>query len=138
MDRRRFLARVGTASVVTGAAALAGCLDDEEFDVGMTGTEYVPDEITVSTGDTVVWENTSSRTHTVTAFEGAIPDGADYFASGDYADEATAREEWDASFGGALETDDRFSHTFEVPGRYDYVCLPHEEGGMYAAVIVEE
>lgn len=142
MYRRRFLRRVGAAGVATGTtAALAGCTGvggDPGYDIGMVASGYRPAELTVSVGDTVVWENTSSRRHTVTAYEGAIPDAADYFASGDYADEVTAREAWAAEFGGGLETGDRFSHTFEVAGRYDYVCIPHETGGMYATVFVEE
>ncbi|MWV65342.1 twin-arginine translocation signal domain-containing protein [Halorubrum sp. JWXQ-INN 858] len=138
MDRRRFLGRVGVAGVAVGAPlALAGCLD-EDHDVAMTADGFVPDEITVPVGGTVVWENTSTRTHTVTAYEGGIPDDAAYFASGGYADEETAREEWLDDFGGKLENGDRFAHTFEVPGRYDYVCIPHEDGGMYATVHVEE
>lgn len=141
MYRRRFLRRVGAAGGVGATAALAGCSSvggDPGYDIGMVASGYRPAELTVSVGDTVVWENTSSRTHTVTAYEGGIPDGADYFASGGYGDEATAREEWASDFGGALETGDRFSHTFEVAGRYDYVCIPHETGGMYATVFAEE
>ena len=138
MYRRRFLARAGAAGVVVGGpATLAGCLD-EGYDVGMTADAFVPDELTVSVGDTVVWENTSTRTHTVTAYEGGIPDAADYFASGGYDGERAAREAWNEAFGGGLESGDRFSHTVTVPGRYDYVCIPHEEGGMYATVFVEE
>jgi plastocyanin len=142
MHRRRFLRRVGAAGVGTGsAAALAGCVGvggEPDYDVGMVASAYRPAELTVSVGDTVVWENTSARAHTVTAYEGGIPDAADYFASGGYDDEETAREAWAADFGGRLESGDRFSHTFAVPGRYDYVCIPHETGGMYATVFVEE
>ena len=138
MYRRRFLARAGAAGVVVGGpATLAGCLD-EGYDVGMTAEAFVADELTVAVGDTVVWENTSTRTHTVTAYEGGIPDAADYFASGGYDGERAAREAWNEAFGGGLESGDRFSHTVTVPGRYDYVCIPHEEGGMYATVFVEE
>jgi len=136
MHRRRFLARIGGGATVGASAALAGCLD-EGYDVGMTADGFVPDELTVSVGDTVVWENTSTRNHTVTAYEGGIPDEAAYFASGGFDDERTARDAWHDDFGGRLENGDRFSHTFEVPGRYDYVCIPHEFGGMYATVFVE-
>ncbi len=138
MERRRFLGRVGTAAAAVGTpAVLAGCLD-EEYDVAMTADGFVPDELTVEVGTTVVWENTSSRRHTVTAFEGGIPEEAEYFASGGYEDERTARDAFWTEFGGELNNGDRFSHTFEVPGRYDYVCVPHEDGGMYATVFVEE
>lgn len=142
MHRRRFLERAAlTGGALGGATALAGCstvLGDEEYDVGMVADGYRPAELTVSVGDTVVWENTSSRVHTVTAYEGGIPDDAAYFASGGYEDEQTARDVFWDDFGGAMETGDQFSHTFEVPGRYDYVCIPHEIGGMYATVFVAE
>ena len=142
MHRRRFLERAAlVGGAIGGTTALAGCstvLGDEEYDVGMVADGYRPAELTASVGETVVWENTSSRVHTVTAYEGGIPEDADYFASGGYDDERTARDEWHANFGGALQTGDQFSHTFEVPGRYDYVCVPHEFGGMYATVFVEE
>ena len=138
MHRRRVLRRVGAAGVGTALAGCARVGGDPGYDVGMLASAYQPAELTVSVGDTVVWENTSSRAHTVTAYEGAIPDEADYFASGGYDDEQTARDAWESDFGGGLESGDRFSHTFEVAGRYDYVCIPHETGGMYATVIVEE
>ena len=137
MERRRFLAGAGGVAVAVGLP-LAGCLeDDDEYDVGMTATEYVPQEITVDVGDTVVWRNTSTRAHTVTAYEGGIPEEAAYFASGGYDDEPTAREEWWDDRGGAMDSGEAYQHTFEVPGRYDYVCVPHEDGAMIGAVIVE-
>jgi plastocyanin len=138
-SRRRVLAALGTAS----AASLAGCTalvtgGGDDFDVGMTANAFTPPEITVSVGDEVVWHNTSSRGHTVTAYENAIPEEADYFASGGFAGEAEARQAWRDSLGGRIDSDESFSHTFEVAGRYDYVCIPHEQGGMVGAVIVEE
>jgi len=137
VSRRSFLAVVGS----TATAGLTGCLglfEREPFDIGMTATAFNPPTFSVPVGTTVVWRNTSTRGHTVTAYEGGIPDAAEYFASGGYEDEESAREAWESDFGGALETGDRFSHTFEVAGRYDYVCIPHETGGMYATVYVEE
>ncbi|WP_049912200.1 plastocyanin/azurin family copper-binding protein [Halorubrum kocurii] len=141
MHRRRFLRGAGVAGGVAATTALAGCAGvggEPDYDVGMVADGYRPAELTVSVGDTVVWENTSARTHTVTAYEGGIPEGADYFASGGFDDERSARDAWQDDFGGALESGDRFAHTFSVPGRYDYVCIPHETGGMYATVFVEE
>lgn len=140
MHRRRVLRAVGTAATAT-TISLAGCIggDDEgEYDVGMTANAFAPEEITVSAGESVVWRNTSARTHTVTAYEDAIPEAADYWATGGYDDETTARDAWWEERGGALENSDEFSRTFEEPGRYDYVCIPHEEGGMIGSVVVEE
>jgi len=129
MHRRRFLGKIGLGGVAVGTpVVLSGCLEDDH-DIAMTADGFVPDELTVSVGETVVWENTSSRRHTVTAYENAIPEAASYFASGGFADEESARDAFWSDFGGELNNGDRFSHTFEVPGRYDYVCIPHEEGG---------
>jgi plastocyanin len=138
MERRRYLAGVGT----TVALSLGGCLGlssgKENFDVGMSPASFNPPEITVSVGEEVLWENTSSRSHTVTAYEGGIPDGAAFFATGGYESEDAARRAWNDSLGGGLEAGERFSHTFEVAGEYQYFCIPHEQGGMRGTVVVEE
>lgn len=138
MDRRSYLAGVGAI----GTGSLAGCLDvlaGDEFDIGMEPEEYVPREYTATVGSTVVWKNTSSRGHTVTAVESRIPEAAEYFASGGFETEQRAREEWDTTGeDGMMYTGETFEHTFEIPGRYDYVCLPHLESDMVGTVIVEE
>ena len=141
MYRRRFLRRAGAAGSAAAAVALAGCAGvggEPDFDVGMLASAYQPREITVSVGDTVVWENTSARAHTVTATAGGIPDEAEFFASGGFDDYASAEAAWNADFGGILESGDGFEHTFTVPGAYEYVCIPHREGGMFGTVVVEE
>jgi plastocyanin len=133
MDRRAFLA--GTAALA------AGCLgrgETGDYDVGMTLDSFDPEELTVPVGTTVVWENTSSRGHTVTAYEGSIPDGAEYFASGGFESETEARDAWQNEEGGIFYGGETFEHTFEVAGTYGYVCLPHERDGMVGSVIVEE
>lgn len=101
MHRRRFLRRIGAAGGVAATTALAGCSSvggEPGYDVGMVADGYRPAELTVAVGDTVVWENTSARTHTVTAYEGGIPEAADYFASGGFDDEKTARTAWHNDF----------------------------------------
>jgi plastocyanin len=136
MDRRSFLAGVGAA----GAGALAGCASlasGEEYDVGMTATAFDPTEVTVSVGESVTWYNNSSRRHTVTAYDDGIPEGAAYFATGGYESEAAAREAW-RDGDGAINSGKRYSHRFEVAGTYDYVCIPHERGGMVGRVVVEQ
>lgn len=144
MKRRRLLA--ATTGLV--AAGSAGCLDaltangrgsdDRDYDVGMTLNEFTPSRLEVPAGTTVVWRNTSSRAHTVTAYEAKIPDDADYFASGSFLSEEAARQGWDDSFGGSLDSGDEYEHTFETPGSYTYFCIPHEAGGMAATVDVTE
>ncbi|RQG96657.1 cupredoxin domain-containing protein [Natrarchaeobius chitinivorans] len=145
MNRRVYLAAVGTAA----SSGLAGCTsilsafesepcDGESCDIGMTRNEFVPVEYETTVGEPVVWKNTSGADHTVTALENTLPDGAAYFATGDYEDEETARSAWHEYRGGYLGTRETYEHTFEVPGRYDYICEPHVKGGMVGTVIVTE
>ena len=74
----------------------------------------------------------------MTALENGIPEDADYFATGGYEDEATARDAWHEYRGGRLGTRETFEHTFEVPGTYSYICEPHVKGDMIGEVIVVE
>lgn len=137
MQRRAFLASVGTA----GLTAVAGCagVSGSQGDILMRATAFDPYEYTVSVGDTVTWYNASTRGHTVTAYENAIPEDATYFASGGYEDEQAAREAFrqEGFAGGQISSGESYSHTFETPGRYEYVCIPHEQGGMVGTIIVE-
>ena len=139
LSRRRLLAAAGTAA----AAGVAGCAGgggsaQGDYDVGMTAVAFDPVEITVSVGDTVVWANTSSRGHTVTAYDSGIPDDADFFASGGYDSTAAARDAFGSELGGLIDSGDTWSHTFEVAGEYEYLCIPHEASGMIGTVVVEE
>ncbi|TKX63565.1 halocyanin [Halorubrum sp. ASP1] len=141
MYRRRFLRRTGGVASAAAAVGLAGCAGvggEPDYDVGMLAAAYQPRDVTVSVGDTVVWENTSARAHTVTATDGGIPDDAEFFASGGFDDYDAALSAWQSDFGGRLENGDRYEHTFTVPGTYEYVCIPHREGGMFGTVVVEE
>jgi plastocyanin len=135
--RRAFLATAGGACSV----ALAGCTatgSGGDYDVGMTAVAFDPPELAVDAGETVVWQNTSSRGHTVTAFDDGLPDGADYFASGGFDSESAARDAWRDGLGGLIDGGETYSHTFTVPGTYSYLCVPHEQAGMVGTVEVGE
>lgn len=89
---------------------------------------YVPDQLTISVGDTVTWTTTGFIPHTVTCDASMaanpdehvkLPDGAEPFHSGDVAQNA----EW--------------SYTFQVAGDYTYFCVPHEMAGMIGHLTVE-
>jgi len=95
---------------------------------------FEPDNVTVASGGTVTWVNVGAVAHTVTAEEQSLPEEAAYFASGDFESEAAARQNVSR---GLLRTDEEFEHQFEVSGRYDYVCIPHERSEMVGSVRVE-
>jgi plastocyanin len=137
MRRREALAALGT--VFLGGCAAAGSPGGggDDYDVGMTAVAYRPPEVTVAVGDRVTWRNTSSRAHSVTAYEGAIPEGATYFASGGFESETAARDGWANGLTGNITSGDDYSHRFDVPGTYEYFCIPHERAGMVGRVVVE-
>ncbi|WP_255196606.1 plastocyanin/azurin family copper-binding protein [Halorarius litoreus] len=135
MDRRTFLAATGTGAT----AALAGCfgtgLADSEFDVEMFSNRFAPESFEVSVGDTVVWGNTGSRGHSVTAYESGLPEGAAYFASGGFDTEEEARNSYPQ---GNIPSGETYSYTFETAGEHRYFCIPHERAGMVGTIVVRE
>jgi plastocyanin len=146
-DRRTLLKRLGTAGGVAALGSLAGCSgsdtsgDGESEDqsgnvVDMTDSLlFEPETVTVSVGDTVVWENVGTIGHSVTAYEEKIPDGAAYFASGGFESEEAARNSYPD---GDIPGGESYEHTFEEAGSYEYFCIPHEMSGMIGTVVVEE
>lgn len=141
MRRRDLLRRGVLAAGATVVGSLAGCVgggegeldrDENEVLVGPRDSlAFRPETLTVSTGTTVTW-SFESRNHNVACdpdevARTALPEGADPFTS----------YEGDNTY----ETEDvgaTFEHTFEVPGTYDYVCVPHVTSGMTGTVEVEE
>ncbi len=106
-----------------------GSLVAQEAAVRMTNSlKYVPEEVTIQAGQTVVWTNTSSTFHTVTndpalaqdRSHAQLPEGAQPFNSGNIA------------------PGEVFQHTFEVPGAYVYFCIPHEAMGMVGKITVQK
>lgn len=141
MNRRAFLQKTTLATGLGASVGLAGCLtNSDDYDVGMQSNAFVPDVIEITVGETVVWRNTGSRNHTVTAYENAIPDDAEYFASGGYESEEAARDGWSSKLedSGTMRPEDEYRHTFDVPGKYSYFCIPHEPAGMIGSVVVTE
>lgn len=135
MDRRTALARIGTVAV----GALAGCITggSENYAIGMADSAFEPVTHTASVGDTVVWKNTSNRAHTVTAYDGQIPENGAFFASGDFSTTQAARKGW-KNGKGSIYSGETYENTFEVPGTFHYFCIPHERAGMVGKVVVEE
>lgn len=130
------------ASGVALVGSLTGCVtgrsspSGNSYDVGMTSIDFVPRELTVTPGTEVVWRNTNSRTHTVTAYEGTLPEGAAYFASGGFDSQEAAVDAYNNALEGGIPSEDTFSHTFEVPGSYGYFCIPHRDADMAGIIEV--
>ena len=71
---------------------------------------FMPGDITVAAGTTVTWVNHDDVPHTVRTPDGSIKSKA-------------------------LDTDDKFSMTFDKPGTYEYFCSIHPK--MTAKVVVK-
>src|SRR5262245_5924990 len=75
---------------------------------GPTSYVFVPNTVSITVGDTVLWTNQSSTTHDIT--EGSFPGGA------------TSNPYWPPRVLGLLAT---FSVTFSNVGTYPYICNQH-------------
>lgn len=119
--------------------ATAGTVADEAVAQGQQTIEmtdnlvYNPDSVTVAPGITVVWQNTGSIGHSVTAYENEIPGEAEYFASGGFDSEQAARQVYPE---GEIGSGEQYQHTFQVEGSYRYFCIPHETAGMVTSLEV--
>ncbi len=147
MYRREILQDICVGGGVAIGLSSAGCLgigssgaaspDVDGTLIEMTDdNRFEPDRATIPARETVVWRTVGYAPHTVTAYEEELPREAEYFASGNFMTEAAARR--GASEGaGVLYQGEEYSHTFEVPGEYDYFCIPHEQAGMTGTIIIE-
>lgn len=99
------------------------------------GNRFDPSTVTVRVGETLRFVNDSSQAHTVTAYEDSLPDGIDYFASGGFDGEESARA---GVARGLLRPGEFFEVTFAAPGRVRYFCIPHEAQGMIGSIVIEQ
>ena len=92
------------------AASAQGAAKSQEVVVKIDNFSYLPHDITVAAGTTVIWVNNDDIPHTVVST-------TDLFKSK------------------ALDTDDKLSFKFDKPGTYEYFCSIHPK--MTAKVIVQ-
>lgn len=81
---------------------------------------FEPRIVIIQPGDTVTWVNQELMDHNVVTYPDGFPAGAQGFES---------------PFLSAVG--ERWSHTFEQQGTYEYHCIPHLLMGMHASVIVD-
>ncbi|MBV8428319.1 MAG: cupredoxin family copper-binding protein [Hyphomicrobiales bacterium] len=92
---------------LVGASAAVKAAD---MPVSIDNFVFTPAETQITVGTTVVWTNNDDIPHTV----------------------VDADHKWKSS---ALDTGDKFSHTFTEPGTFDYFCSLHPH--MTAKIIVK-
>ncbi|MFA5723520.1 MAG: plastocyanin/azurin family copper-binding protein [Candidatus Pacearchaeota archaeon] len=81
------------------------------YNIEITNLAFSTLSLTIKQGETVIWKNLDSQTHTVTS---------------DKQDEMSSK---------LLKTNEVYSHTFNTAGTFDYHCEVHPS--MKATVIVE-
>ncbi|MEP7042381.1 MAG: cupredoxin family copper-binding protein [Dokdonella sp.] len=96
---RRLLLLLAIVSAGTPLATLASAMPATPT-VEITKFAFTPGEITISPGTTIVWTNHDEVPHTVTSTDKRLASKA-------------------------LDTDDRFEHTFADAGDYTYFCAVH-------------
>jgi plastocyanin len=69
-------------------------------DIRIDNFAFTPPTLIIPTGTTVTWTNADGEAHTVVEKERKFRSAA-------------------------LDTDDRYSHTFTEPGEYEYICSIH-------------
>jgi plastocyanin len=94
--------------VATTIAATPVRADDTQ--VKIDNFTFNPQQITVKAGTTVIWTNHDDIPHTVTSQTGIFKSKA-------------------------LDTEDKFSFTFTIPGSYSYFCALHPH--MTGSIVVE-
>jgi plastocyanin len=106
MNRRFLILLIAPAALLTlSAHAKDSKQDDAKVNkVTIKNLKYEPAEISVKTGETVVWTNKDDNDHTVTGDNGG-PDDA--FKSDN------------------LGSGDKFNYTFAKKGKYKYHCKYH-------------
>lgn len=128
MNRRKLVRMFGGVAAIP---VLAGCtvldaLESDRTEVEITNRSvFDPGGVTIKAGEAIVWRNRDSRPHRLSTDPSEFdmdrpvqsPEGATPFTSGE------------------LLTNDRYSHTFDVPGEYIYGCTIHPE--MIGTIIVE-
>lgn len=102
-------------------------LDEQTILIEMTDEmKFMPETLTVSVGETLVWINRGSLPHTATdnPINAAVPEHNVLPVN------ATS---WDSK---ALQQGESFKYIPTVPGNYTYSCTLHEANGMIGRLIV--
>ena len=109
-SKRRALPLAAGAVLLFGIGAYAGAAAPSG--VTIANFAFAPTPLTVAAGTKVTWTNTDDEPHTVMSADG----GATFKSP-------------------ALDTDDKFSFTFDKPGTYKYFCSIHPH--MVGTIVVK-
>jgi plastocyanin len=103
-----------------GLLLTAFFIQAQDHTITLSGLVFTPNNLTINAGETVEWVN-QSGTHNVNSSLATYPSNPEGFFSC-----APSGTNW------------TFSHTFTLPGTYEYRCDPHFSAGMTGTIVVEE
>ena len=135
-DDQQTTAAPDQAAPAAGDAAPAGGGTTHDVNMVLEGTsyKYVPDQLTIKSGDVVRFHNVSGGPHNVAFWADSIPSGAAEPLKAGMPDQMAPLE-------GSLLTEPNAVYTVSFAkapaGEYKYYCLPHLALGMTAALTVE-
>jgi amicyanin len=107
---KNVIAIIGLAAVTLLAGKLPAETKTSPDTVKIDNFSFTPQTLTVHAGTTVTWVNSDDVPHTVTSNDKKFKSPA-------------------------LDTGDKFSHTFSAPGTYDYYCSVHPK--MTGKIVVQ-
>lgn len=133
IGRRNLLTTIGTGILV----GLTGCSDTSFPNADVIAgpgaqNRFEPADLTISAGETVTW-GFASAGHNVSCRpedhpDVVLPDNAEPFSS--YGPD-------ESPSGSLVPRGGTYRHTFDVPGTFRYVCIPHASVGMQGTIRVE-
>ena len=129
-------APAGEAAAPTGAAAPAAGGTTHDVNMVLEGSsyKYVPDQLTIKSGDVVRFHNASGGPHNVSFWADSIPAGAADALKAGMPDQMAPLE-------GSLITEPNGVYSINFAnapaGEYKYYCLPHLALGMKAKLTVQ-
>jgi plastocyanin len=87
------------------------------------GLVFVPDSVTIKSGESVTFKNNAGFPHNVIFDEDSVPDGVNA--------EGISREDYLNAPG------ETYDVKFSTAGEYGYYCQPHQGAGMKGKIIVQ-
>lgn len=119
-------ASTGTAAAVTGTVHDVKMIGDEK------GYRFEPADITIKAGDGVRWTMVAGGPHNV-AFQNVAADAKGQLSAN------MPNQISDLSSPMLMNPNEQYTISFAnvKPGKYDYVCTPHQANGMKGSITVQ-
>jgi len=100
-----------TATIPATQAALEP--DGAVTEIAMVDDRFEPDNLSVAADTTVTWINQGADWHSIASYDGSFESGK-------------------------ISPGESFSHRFDLPGSYQYICKHHGLHGMLGQIVVNE